>query len=72
MCSLNFQTGLLSGIPQVCRLILALVLSYICDKLLSSKKLSTTSVRKIAGAICKYQIFRCQQSTHNKGADFFK
>lgn len=45
------MTGLLSGIPHLCRIIFAIVFSAFMDSLLKRQKLSRTSVRKLAGGV---------------------
>ncbi|XP_049948273.1 sialin-like isoform X2 [Schistocerca serialis cubense] len=45
------KVGFLSGLPHVCRMILAISVGYLCDHLQSSGKLSVTNVRKLAGFI---------------------
>ncbi|XP_049948274.1 sialin-like [Schistocerca serialis cubense] len=45
------KVGFFSGLPHVCRMILAISVGYLCDYLLSSGKLSVTNVRKLAGFI---------------------
>ncbi|XP_046990674.1 sialin-like isoform X1 [Schistocerca americana] len=46
------MTGLLSGIPHVCRIIVALVLSHISDKMLRKGIMSKTGIRKLGSAVC--------------------
>ncbi|XP_047109159.1 sialin-like isoform X1 [Schistocerca piceifrons] len=45
------KVGFFSGLPHVCRMILAISVGYLCDHLQSSGKLSVTNVRKLAGFI---------------------
>ncbi|XP_049800823.1 sialin-like isoform X3 [Schistocerca nitens] len=45
------KVGFFSGLPHVCRMILAISVGYLCDYLLSSGKLSVTNVRKLAGFV---------------------
>ncbi|KAJ8869277.1 hypothetical protein PR048_030849 [Dryococelus australis] len=46
------MTGLLSGLPHLCRIIIAYFMGVICDWLLQSDLLQRTNVRKIATAVC--------------------
>ncbi|XP_034229962.1 sialin-like [Thrips palmi] len=46
------MTGLLSGLPQLCRMLFAVVFSTIGDYLLKSGRMSRTNVRKMATAMC--------------------
>lgn len=49
----NMQmTGILAGLPHLTRMIFALVFSFFGDYLIKSDKMSTTNVRKLAGAMC--------------------
>lgn len=45
------MTGLLSGIPHLCRIVFAIALSALMDYLLKRQKLSRTNVRRLAGSI---------------------
>lgn len=45
------MTGLLSGIPHLCRMIFAYIFSIFIDSLLRNEKLSRTNVRKLAGGV---------------------
>ncbi|XP_049854263.1 sialin-like [Schistocerca gregaria] len=45
------KVGFFSGLPHICRMILAITVGHLCDHLLSSGKLSVTAVRKFAGFI---------------------
>nr|CAD7399208.1 unnamed protein product [Timema poppensis] len=45
-------TGILSGIPHIMRVVFAFVMSIVCDYLLRTNKMSRTSVRKLAIAVC--------------------
>lgn len=42
------MTGLLSGLPHLFRVIFSLAMSYVCDHLLATNKMSRTNVRKLA------------------------
>ncbi|KAF4520508.1 hypothetical protein B566_EDAN004820 [Ephemera danica] len=46
------MTGLIAGVPHLCRLLFALLVSLIADKLLVSGRCNHTRVRKIATAVC--------------------
>ncbi|KAK3911778.1 Vesicular glutamate transporter 2, partial [Frankliniella fusca] len=46
------MTGLLSGLPQLCRMLFAVVFSTIGDYLLKSNRMSRSNVRKMATAMC--------------------
>nr|CAD7402567.1 unnamed protein product [Timema cristinae] len=46
------MTGILSGIPHIMRVVFAFVMSIVCDYLLRTNKMSRTSVRKLAIAVC--------------------
>jgi hypothetical protein len=48
------MTGILSGIPHLCRFIFALGFSFFGDYLLRSNKLSRTNVRKLGTFFCKF------------------
>ncbi|XP_049798966.1 sialin-like [Schistocerca nitens] len=45
------KVGFFSGLPHVCRMILAISVGHLCDYLLSSGKLTVTGVRRVAGFI---------------------
>lgn len=45
------MTGLLSGIPHLCRMIFAFVFSIFLDSLLKNQKLSRTNARRFAGGM---------------------
>ncbi|CAG2054451.1 unnamed protein product, partial [Timema podura] len=47
------MTGILSGLPHIMRVVFAFVMSIICDYLLRTNKMSRTSVRKLAIAVCE-------------------
>lgn len=47
-----FQTGILSGIPHICRMIFAYIFSVIGDYLLQRNLMSRTNVRKMGGTFC--------------------
>lgn len=51
-----FQTGILSGLPHLMRMIFAYVFSLFADYLLRTEKMSRTNIRKLATAICKYRL----------------
>ncbi|XP_053669046.1 sialin [Anopheles marshallii] len=46
------MTGLLSGIPHLCRMLFAYVFSIVGDHLLKHELMSRTGVRKMGGALC--------------------
>ncbi|XP_063237104.1 putative inorganic phosphate cotransporter isoform X2 [Bacillus rossius redtenbacheri] len=46
------MTGLLSGLPHLCRIVVAYFMGVLCDWLLQSDVLPRTAVRKIATAVC--------------------
>ncbi|XP_063237102.1 sialin-like isoform X2 [Bacillus rossius redtenbacheri] len=46
------MTGLLSGVPHVCRIITAYLTGTLCDWLLQRNLMQRTAVRKLATAIC--------------------
>nr|CAD7266016.1 unnamed protein product [Timema shepardi] len=46
------MTGILLGIPHIMRVVFAFVMSIVCDYLLRTNKMSRTSVRKLAIAVC--------------------
>jgi hypothetical protein len=50
-----FQTGFLSGMPHVARVIFAILMSILGDYLLRNDYMSRTNVRKMAAAACMYQ-----------------
>lgn len=47
------MTGILSGMPHLLRVIFSLLVSVLCDHLLSSNKMSRTNVRKFASFLSK-------------------
>lgn len=49
-----FQTGLLSGMPHIFRMLWAFIFSQLGDYLLRSNKMNRTNVRKLATAVSKY------------------
>jgi MFS transporter, ACS family, solute carrier family 17 (sodium-dependent inorganic phosphate cotransporter), member 5 len=46
------MTGILSGLPHICRMIFALCVSWTGDYLLQTGKISRTALRKLAGSMC--------------------
>uniref|UniRef100_A0AAG5DIP9 Major facilitator superfamily (MFS) profile domain-containing protein n=1 Tax=Anopheles atroparvus TaxID=41427 RepID=A0AAG5DIP9_ANOAO len=46
------MTGLLSGIPHLCRMLFAYVFSLVGDRLLKRELMSRTGVRKMGGTMC--------------------
>ncbi|KAK3927977.1 Vesicular glutamate transporter 2 [Frankliniella fusca] len=46
------MSGLLSGVPHLCRTVVATVVSHVGDNLLKKGVISRTTLRKIAAAIC--------------------
>lgn len=51
----SLQTGILSGIPHIMRMIFAYGFSLYADFLLRTNKMSRTNLRKFATAVCKWQ-----------------
>lgn len=48
------MTGILSGLPHLLRVIFSLIMSTICDHLLTTNKMSRTNVRKLATFFSKF------------------
>lgn len=49
---ISFQNGLLSGLPNFSRFVVAVLFSWLVDSLLEARKCSVTFARKMATCIC--------------------